>query len=71
MIEALCQLSPGEFKSVVAGMNIAIADLEGESQREHAASVYRRVNRPGSERERKLTLLKSLIQRYYPSAFEL
>jgi hypothetical protein len=68
-INALCQLTAGEFDSLVLFLGIPQADVGGADLRGRAVSVYQRVARPGQNRERNLLRLKSEIERLYPDAF--
>jgi hypothetical protein len=68
-IFALCQLSDGQFRSIVLVMGISEADVGGADQHGRAVSVYNRVARPSRNRERNLLRLKSEIERYYSDAF--
>jgi hypothetical protein len=63
LINALCQLTPCEFDSLLLFLGIQKADVGGEDLRWRAVSVYQRVARPGRNRERNLLRLKSEIER--------
>jgi hypothetical protein len=68
-INALCQLTAGEFDSIVLILGIPKADVGGDDLRGRAVRVCERVARPGRNRERNLLRLKSEIERLYPDAF--
>src|SRR5262249_41967335 len=68
-INALCQLTAGEFDSIVLILGIPRADVGGDDLRGRAVRVYQRVARPGQNRERNLLELKSKIEDLYPDAF--
>lgn len=68
-INALCQLTAGEFDAIVLFLGILQADIGGADLRGRAVSVYERVNRPGRKREQNLLRLKGEIERLYPDAF--
>jgi hypothetical protein len=68
-IGALCELSDGQFRTLVLVMGISEADVGGQDLRGRAVSVYQRVARPGQNRLQNLLRLKSEIERLYPDAF--
>lgn len=68
-INAMCQLTPSQFDSILLFLGIPKADVGGADLRGRAVSVYEHVARPGANRERNLLRLKSEIERLYPDAF--
>jgi nucleoside phosphorylase len=67
LIEALANLTPGQFASVIRGMNISPADLPLSDPRSQAVEVQRQAALDKSGQ--RLQLLRTLILNYNPQAF--
>jgi hypothetical protein len=66
LIDALCELTSGEFETIITGLDLKRADIGGLDQRSQANSVYRLAKRDRSGK--KLQLLCRLVQLFGPIA---